>query len=149
MYARPMPDAHDAVGECRHGTAPVEAGDANPQAPTLTDAAFDLRKARVFVDAERILAIVLFEKVDQSYDTSSRPRSWRRDTCRDVHCPTDKVEQDLSPGTLTEPYEIGILSPESPRQGSPLRSLGARFGSRLRLGRSSLGLAHGSCTSSI
>jgi hypothetical protein len=28
----------------------------------------DLGKARVFVDAERNLAIVLLEKVDQSYD---------------------------------------------------------------------------------
>jgi len=60
--------ADDTVGECRHGAAPVKAVDANPQVPYLMDAAFDLGKARVFVDAERNLAIVLLAKVDQSYD---------------------------------------------------------------------------------
>jgi len=60
--------ADDTVGECRHGAAPVKAVDANPQVPYLTDAAFDLGKGRVFVDAERNLAIVLLAKADQSYD---------------------------------------------------------------------------------
>ncbi len=46
----------------------MKAVDANPQVPYLTGAAFDLGKARVFVDAETNLAIVLLEKVDQSYD---------------------------------------------------------------------------------
>jgi len=68
MHARPMPDADDAVGECRHGAAAVKAVDANPQAPYLTDAVFDLGKARVSVEAEMNLAIVLSAKVDQSYD---------------------------------------------------------------------------------
>ena len=60
--------ADDTVGECRHGAAPVKAVDANPQVPYLMGAAFDLGGVRVFVDAERSLAIVLLEKVDQSYD---------------------------------------------------------------------------------
>ena len=46
----------------------MKAVDANPQAPTLMDAALDLGKARVFVDPERNLAIVLLQNVDQSYD---------------------------------------------------------------------------------
>ena len=68
MYARQMPDADDAVGECRHGAAPVKVVDVNPQAPYPMDKAFDLGKARVFVDAEGNLAIVLLAKVDQSDD---------------------------------------------------------------------------------
>jgi M6 family metalloprotease-like protein len=60
--------ADDTVGECRHGAAPVKAVDANPQVPYLMDAAFDLGKARVFVDAARNLGIVLLAKADQSYD---------------------------------------------------------------------------------
>lgn len=39
-----------------------------PQVPYLMGAAFGLGGVRVFVDAERNLAIVLLEKVDQSYD---------------------------------------------------------------------------------
>ena len=46
----------------------MKAVDADPQVPYLMDAAFDLGKLRVFVDAERNLAIVLLEKLDQSYD---------------------------------------------------------------------------------
>jgi len=68
MYARAMSDAADAVGESQHGAAPVKAVDANLQAPYLTDAAFDLGKARVFVDTEMNLAVVFLAKVDQSYD---------------------------------------------------------------------------------
>ena len=58
----------DTVSECRQGAAPVRIQDANPTAPYFLDAAFDLGKARVFVDAARNVAIVLLEKVDQSYD---------------------------------------------------------------------------------
>ena len=60
--------ADDTVGECRHGAAPVRAVNANPQVPYLMGAAFDLGGVKVFVDAERNVAIVLLEKVDQSYD---------------------------------------------------------------------------------
>lgn len=41
---------------------------ANPTAPYFLDAAFDIGKARVFVDAARNVAIILLEKVGRSYD---------------------------------------------------------------------------------
>jgi len=58
----------DTVHECRRGESPVRIQDANPTALYFLDAAFDIGKARVFVDTARNVAIILLENVDQSYD---------------------------------------------------------------------------------
>jgi M6 family metalloprotease-like protein len=60
--------ADDTVSECRDGASPVKAIDANPEIPYLMGAAFNLETHRVFLDVANNLAIVLLEKVGQSYD---------------------------------------------------------------------------------
>lgn len=60
--------ADDTVDECRRGKAPVKIMDANPDIPYLNDATYDMTRKRVFIDSARNLAIVLLQKVGQSYD---------------------------------------------------------------------------------
>ena len=60
--------ADDTVLESRHGDAPVKIMDANPSVPYFKDGAFDVGKNDIFVDAGNNLAIVLLEKIGQSYD---------------------------------------------------------------------------------
>lgn len=60
--------ADDRVPECREGAAPVRIVDAAPQVPYFLDAAFDVGKARVFVDTTAGIAVTLLAKVDRSYD---------------------------------------------------------------------------------
>jgi hypothetical protein len=58
----------DTISECRKGKAPVKIMDANPAAPYLNDAAFDIGKRDLYIDSSNKIAIVLAEKVGQSYD---------------------------------------------------------------------------------
>lgn len=59
--------ADDAIGECRHGEAPVKLVDANPLAPTLNGAAFDIGRRALFEDPEAGVGVELLEKVGASY----------------------------------------------------------------------------------
>ena len=55
-------------GECRHGQAPVQLMDANPNVPYLQGAAFNIGKKVIFVDVLNNLAIILQQKVGLSYE---------------------------------------------------------------------------------
>jgi len=55
-------------GECRHGQAPVQLMDANPNVPYLQGAAFNIGKKEIFVDTLNNLAIILRLKVGFSYE---------------------------------------------------------------------------------
>jgi hypothetical protein len=56
------------LGECRHGQAPVQLMNANPDVPYLEGAAFDIGQKEIFVDTRYNLAIILLRKVDLSYE---------------------------------------------------------------------------------
>ena len=59
--------ADDKIAECRHGKAPGKLIDADPGAPNLEGAAFDIGKKVSFVDSETGLSIQLKEKIGDSY----------------------------------------------------------------------------------
>lgn len=59
--------ADDTVLECRQGKAPVRIMDANPAAPYMNDATYDLGKVDRYVDTKNNIAIILEGKDGLSY----------------------------------------------------------------------------------
>jgi hypothetical protein len=59
--------ADDTIGECRHGKAPVKLINADPSAPHLEGAAFDIVKKDNFHDEKNRIKIQLKEKMGSSY----------------------------------------------------------------------------------
>jgi hypothetical protein len=59
--------ADDRIAECRHGAAPVRLMNANPAAPHLQGAAFDVPGKGVFIDKKNKIEIQIVEKIGDSY----------------------------------------------------------------------------------
>jgi M6 family metalloprotease-like protein len=57
----------DTVYECRQGKAPVRIMDADTSTPYFNNATFDIGKKDKYIDAKNNLAIVLQQKIGQSY----------------------------------------------------------------------------------
>jgi M6 family metalloprotease-like protein len=65
--------ADDNVHECRGGKAPVRIMAADPDIPTLNGAAFDIGTKSSFVDKKNKVAVVLREKIGNSYTVLIMP----------------------------------------------------------------------------